>query len=170
MTTYQTLYNQALTSIKSVCVNVSNFASLPAQYKSGYSYIQTNARSNLKWTIKNPIVAVAAATVESDFRSLMQTYGIINILGNTVTPRGLFNFYSALANFCSSRICICSSQLATGKYIVYVSKTYSAVNKLPEGSVAYASDVNMICKDINSIIGSNAKSYYITYTTSVYGS
>lgn len=170
MTTYQTLYNQALTSIKSVCLNVSNFASLPAQYKSGYSYVQTNARSNLKWTIKNPISQVSASTVEADFRALMETYGITNILGNTVNPRGLFNFYSALANFCSSRICVCSSQLATGRYIVYVSKTYSAINKLPEGSVAYASDVNMICKDINSIIGSNAKSYFITYTTSVYGS
>lgn len=170
MATYQTLYNQALTSIKSVCLNVSNFASLPAQYKSGYSYVQTNARSNLKWTIKNPISQVAAATVEADFKALMQTYGITSILSNTVTPRGLFNFYSALANFCSSRICVCSSQLATGKYIVYVSKTYSTVTKLPEGSVAYASDVNTICNTINGIIGSNAKSYFVTYTTSVYGS
>lgn len=170
MATYRTLYNQALSSIKSICMNVSNFGALPSHYKPGYTYTQSNARAYLKWSISNPVNQVSTDTVDTDFSNLMNTYGITGILDNTVTPRGILNFYTALAVFCTARVCICSSQLNTNKYIVYDNSTsYSTYTKIPEGDLIYATDINTICGNINSIIGSNIKSKFIKYTTSIYG-
>lgn len=167
---YQELYDQALSTIKSLCINVSNYSALDAAFKSGYSKRYTTGRATLTETISNPIGQVATSTVDSDFSSWMTTCGITSYLNQTVEvdSRGLFNFYGALASFSTAKIRTIAGNAVTTQQVVYVpGTTPTAITKLPYTSrLMYAVDVSTYFTQINAIIVNNTKSYVVKYTYS----
>lgn len=124
-TTYGTLITQAKNLLKSTCNNVdSNFANIPAQYKSGYSATNVNNALTCVTTISsNAVVQVAGTTVESDFTTYMNNCGISAISSNTVTINGILTFLNCFSCFCQARCVIYSSQYTTTNIVVYKTGT-----------------------------------------------
>ena len=160
---YQDLYDIALASIKSICLNVSNWESVVAQFKSGYSRQQTNARAVLTISIVNPVNQVATSTVDSEFNAWMvSSCGVV--LSATVEPRGLFNFYVALASFVSAKVGVAGGQETTTQQIIYnASGTPQSYTKMAGENVAIATDMATCSTTINQIICSNTRAYNVQY-------
>lgn len=161
--TYQQLYDIALNSIKSTCLNISNYDSIPAEFKSGYSTKQTTKRAVLTITIVNPIGQVAPTTADSEFSAWIAQCGVN--LSAEIDPRGLLNFYVALASFCSAKVRVLGGQQSDTKQMVYIPNgvptTYTTI---PNGDLLVATDMDTCTTTINSIISNNTKSYAIQYT------
>lgn len=165
--TYRVLYNQALNTIKSACVNVSNYSALPSSFKSGYSESRSSGLETAYFRINNPVSSISTVTVDNDFNSIMTNYGISSRLDQTTTARGLINFYAALASLVQAKVCICQAR-NSGKYICYeTSHAPTTLPSIPEGNLIYATDTNTICNNIIQIIASNAKGRPITFSISI---
>lgn len=164
---YQDLYNTALSSIKSACLNVSNWGAVASQFKSGYSRVQTNARAHLTISVANPVSQVSSSTVDSQFNSWMVgSCGVI--LSATVEPRGLFNFYVALASFVTAKVQIAGGQETTTRQIVYNSgNNPQGYTKMSGENIAVATDMATCSTTINQIICSNTRAYNVRYNFSI---
>lgn len=161
--TYQQLYDIALNSIKSTCLNISNYNAIPAEFKSGYSTKQTTNRAVLTITIVNPIGQVASTTADSEFSAWIAQCGIN--LSAQIDPRGLLNFYVALASFCSAKVRVLGGQQSNTKQMVYIPDGAPVIyTTIPTGDLLVASDISTCTGTINSIISNNTKSYPIQYT------
>ena len=160
---YQDLYDIALASIKSICLNVSDWESVVAEFKSGYSRQQTNARAVLTISVANPVGQVATSTVDSEFNSWMvSSCGVV--LSATVEPRGLFNFYVALASFVSGKVQIAGGQESTTRQIIYnPDGTPQSYTKMAGENVAIATDMATCSTTINQIICSNTRARNVRY-------
>lgn len=155
--TYRTLYNQALNLIKSSCVNVSNYSSLPSSFKSGYSESRSSGLETAYFRIANPVSSISTTTVDNDFNSIMTNYGISSRLDQSITARGLINFYAALASLVQAKVCICQAR-NSGKYVCYETRhSFTTLPSIPEGDLIYATDTNTVCNNIIQIIANNAK-------------
>ena len=173
--TLSTIYNNALSQIKSQCMNISQYDSISSMMKSGATKTITskvtsgNYRSTttLKWTISNPISRIAEATVDSDFEKLMASYGVTAT--NSVPTAGkLFQFYCALAIFCQARVKIAASPLVDTKYVIYDrSSSYGTITPLVDNNVATAKDIATITTNIMKIVCANTKGYQVKYSESV---
>lgn len=165
--TYQELYNTALSTIKSVCLNVSNWGAVASQFKSGYSRVQSNARAHLTISIVNPVSQVSSSTVDSQFSSWMVNSCGVN-LSATVEPRGLFNFYVALASFVTAKVCIVGGQETTTRQIMYNSGINpQGYTRMSGENVAVATDMATCSTTINQIICSNTRAYNVRYNFSI---
>lgn len=168
--TYQELYNSALSRIKSMCLNVSNYGGLNSAFKAGYTRNYTTGRATLTARISNPIGQVSSSTVDNEFRNWMTTCGITSYLNKTVEvdSRGLFNFYGALASFATAKIRTIAGTAVTTQQVVYVTGTNpTSITRLPtDGRLMYANDVSTYFNQINSIITNNTKAYVVKYSYS----
>lgn len=165
---YQELYDQALNTIKQLCMNVSNYNRLDAAFKASYSKNYTTGRATLVETISNPIEQVDPSIVETDYTNWMTSCGITTYLDQTVEidSRGLFNFYGALASFSTAKIRTIAGNASTVQQVVYVTGTSPvSITQLPYMSrLMYAIDVSTYFTQINAIIINNTKSYVVKYT------
>lgn len=165
--TYQELYNTALSTIKSVCLNVSNWGAVASQFKPGYSRVESNARAHLTISIVNPVSEVSSSTVDSQFSSWMVNSCGVN-LSATVEPRGLFNFYVALASFVTAKVCIVGGQETTTRQIMYNSGINpQGYTRMSGENVAVATDMATCSTTINQIICSNTRAYNVQYNFSI---
>lgn len=177
--TYQQLYDQAIQAVVNSCYNISKWNSLPSQFKSGYSQSMSFTGSypnesgvQVSWRlmtatfrISNPIQQFSQDTVESDFQSVLNYYGISPRLTEVPSSNGLIEFFQAFAVFCSARVNICASQFNSTRYTVYDrSAPYEYAAALSEGNLATASDADTITSACIKIIGSTAKEAWIRYT------
>ena len=168
MATYNTVYNEALAYIQSVCTNVSNFGSLPAQFKSGYTYTESadtthkNNKATVTYTISNPISEVTADTVAAEYASVMTSFGI-TASTSLESKESLLNFYRALAHFCAKNVRFCGSQLVSGKYVVYVpGAAASAVTKLANSDKITAQGGNAVLTIIDDMVAVG-RPYFVRY-------
>ena len=169
MTTYRELYDTALTEIKSVCQNVSNYGNVPQHVKTGY----TNAVATTGWDpsggahkkrvtarfrIKNPIPQVSASVVEDQFNNYMTECGFKSILGSTTTPRGELLFMMAVVEFVTAKI-----YTAQGRG----SSKVACYNKDTTPTVVYYNNEPIIKKqdtNINDAILKNTAQVKVNYT------
>lgn len=178
--TYQTLYDQTLGQIKSACLNVSDFASLPYAYKSDYSeltehpitYQDDNGKTytlntqTVKVTPKNPISQIATSVVDTDFKTFMNAcgFGTTTALSSNTTARGCVSFYNAVASFIQKNVCFVQGR-NKDKCIVYVRNYTSGSTGITANTgalIAYddATEVNSI---ISNIITNTARTVTMTY-------
>lgn len=183
--TYKQLRDILVDNVKRVCLNVSNYSSIPASLKSGAvlnssTYTGTGGEESkywkkmyVKWTISNPISNVAGSVVETDFDSLLSTYGIQDYINDNITPRGVFEFFCVASIFCSARVKVAATNLASSsstsnKYIIYDRSTaYATVAQYSQGDVAIATDINTLTTELIKIISTSAKGYQVKYTESL---
>ena len=166
MATYKTLYDDALSRLTSLCKNVSDYANLPAQFKSGYTYEQRagSTRMYMVYTIQNPIAQADATAITNAFQTVMQQCGVYGVLNNEITPKGLLNFYNALSLFCRHHVRICSSQLVSTNYVVFIPGTVEYNIKLSEGNIIQANDILLVNHIVDDIIKSSCKPYCVRYS------
>lgn len=177
--TYQTLYNQTLEQIKLVCLNVSDFASLPSAYKSDYSELTehpityqydgktyTLNTQTIKVTPKNPISQIATSVVDTDFKTFMNAcgFGTTTALSAITTARGCVSFYNAVASFIQKNVCYVQGR-NKDKCIVYVRNYTSGSTDITANTgalIAYddATEVNNI---LSNIITNTARTVTMTY-------
>ena len=169
---YRDLYNTALSQITAACKNVSNFASLPAMYKAGYTHnvpISTNSKYPFKvvYTIQNPISEVASSTVSTAFDASMDSHGIKAKLDQTVTTEGLIQFYKALASFCTANVKVCGCPLEKDRHIVYVAGTEGPSSSTTGSNDITSGGLDVVSKTIPTILAANMKNYFVRYTVTM---
>lgn len=168
MTTYSDLYNKALSEIKAICENVSNFSNVPSTVKSGYTRTASATGSDpsngnhtktitARFRVSNPIPQVSASTVESQFESYINSCGYKNVLKNTTTPRGEILFATAVTEFVTAKICTVQGSNSS-KVCVYNQNTSPTI-------VSYSSDTDITTTDtnINSSILKNTSQIKVNY-------
>lgn len=163
---FQEVYDTALSKIKSVCVNVSNYSRLDSAFKSGYTYSQTEVSVRLNVSIINPISQVSTTTVDNEFRSWMQTCGVTNYLNDEVNASGLMNFYLALSSFCTARVKTAAGQMTSNKQVVYYNNGQPiAIQQIQNGeNIMYATNTEIVASTIGTIISRNTKAYVVNYS------
>lgn len=174
MITYQALYNQVVPAINNTCVNVVNYWSLPGEMRPGYQNTFYTNRACSTWTIRNPIYQVDTNTVSDDFLHYIRNIRGIDLNAN-VNPRGLMNFYSAVACFCEVRVRVASAQVMNshyGRYRVYCRdggySNFTTIDPNNDTNLIIASDINTISYNINQIISQNNRAYYVRYSTNLW--
>lgn len=159
MTTYRELYNNALSKIKSVCKNVSNYGSLPSQMKSGYSQGVTSTqggnypqRPYAYLKISNVVPQVTTDTVDSQFSTHISNCGFSSILDTNTTARGEVLFMRAVGEFCAAKIYTAQSR-NSGRFVCYnpdSTPTVSAYNSTLNISTADANILDVISKNAST--------------------
>ncbi len=165
--TYQTLFDTFFNQLKTLCWNVSNFTGLPAQFKTGYTTTQTSGLATFTWKISNPITQVTEDQLKTDVTQFFKDTRKID-LSATVTPRGLMNFYGAIACYCSSRIKAVGSLFNNnGSYVCAIlNETIPTYTSIPDGIECVASDIQTLTTTINQIMGGSIRGYALKYTIS----
>lgn len=179
MTTYRDLYNTALTEIKSVCQNVSNYGNVPRSVKTGYTLTKSvtgrdltyggehwtdEGKSHLKrisagFSIKNPITQVSESIVDEQFEDYMDSCGFKPlILDSTTTPRGELLFMMAVAEFVTAKIYTVQGQ-GSSKLPCYNTTTTPTVVYYNNEPIIKKEDTN-----INDAILKNTAQVKVNYT------
>jgi len=183
--TYQQLMTAAINKISAVCLNVSNFAGIPAAYKSGYTHTTTQKGGGtrqitmtLTATLSSGAISQVTSSVVSDqLNAFFNERGITAKASKAITDRGLANFYNNLAAFCYARIFVYSSQETTTNVIAYYSGsvTYPAVTNIDESSalpedikqlkmIVANQDVTLALQLLGSYITAKARGKVTKYT------
>lgn len=167
--TYNDLFEQALSAITSACTNVSNYGSISSHFKSGYSRNVTNAKATCRVSIINPVSSVSSSTVRSQLQSHLTNKGVaLNDTVNISDATGLINFYTALASFCSAKVCTAASSETTNRYVIYNSSgSPTDYTRIDPRDVVRANDNITTSQTINQIISSNKKAYLVRYNISL---
>lgn len=177
--TYQTLYDQTLSQIKSACLNVSNYTLLPSAYKSGYSEITehpitfvygntTHTLNTQKVTVtpKNPISQIATSVVNTDFKTFMNAcgFGTTIPLSSETTARGCVSFYNAVASFVQKNVCYVQGR-NKDKCIVYVRNYTSGSTGITAnvGALIVSDDITNVNNVLSNIITNTARTVSMTY-------
>ncbi len=169
--TYQTLYDQVLTQIKSACQNVSNYSQIPAAYKSGYREIIDSTGSPIRktaiLTISTPISQVGTSAVESDFKAYMNAsgFGTTVSLSSVADARGKMYFFQAVAGFINKNVCFVQGRNQT-KCIVYMRyyTSGSTGTSVKNGTLIVGDDVNNLNNVLSNIISNNARKCTMNYS------
>lgn len=162
--TYQELYNIALSAVLNVCNNFSDNNTIPSEFTGSYSTTQTTNRARLTIALTTPVPSVSRDTAQNEFSQWMTSH--ITNLGAEVEPRGLFNFYCALASFCAAKIRVVAGQVTTQMRMMYYSagnpESYPAISGMD--NIVYATDIQTCTSNINLIISSNTRSFAVAYS------
>ena len=170
--TYGSLITQARNLIKSTCNNVdSNYSSIPAQYKSGWTQQTDNNALHVTASLSsNAVSQVAGSTVETDFNNFMNTCGISAISGNIITINGVLTFLNCLSSFCQARCVVYTSQYTTTNIIVYKTGTVTYPTVSYNGSnteIITALDTNNMVDVLGLCMQNNMKCEATRYSRSV---
>lgn len=136
--TYSTMIDQVKQWIKTNCINIANFGSLPACFKSGQTAASGSCTStghadyyNSTYTVKvssNAVAQVAASTVDTQMTNFWTDYcGNININLN-ITPTNYLAFIEDMTSFCSARVYIACSEFSQNRYLIYNDGAATYVN------------------------------------------
>lgn len=184
MATYQSLYNSALATVKSKCANYgTNFGSLLASFKQGYYFDKASAAGTdgfnrtvyLRFYIANPVIQVNETVINNAFSQTMARYNIRgDVMSKTATGRGLFNFYLAVADFCSTKLAMATNIASSATPIIFVNvdsqpaATITPYEEIVRGAKeVVASDVIAVTKFTTTVINSVNATYPITYTSAL---
>lgn len=139
--TYRTLSDLVKNYAKATCINITNFAGLPACYKAGYSWEVGSGGEGAgrMSSIANPIVQVAASTVDTDMTNFLNNIGVpASALDYPIDNANLDNFILDLIVFVSTKIGFAVSQSgnaasSASKYVVYMNNNgldYTNIRKV----------------------------------------
>lgn len=177
--TYNTIINTVATWVDNNAYNLSRFSSLPAAFKSGYSYtinIPKTQGGNDTYqptctvTNSNYFTQTNTSTVISQLQQFFNARGVTNLNANVPTSEFL-NFINNLVSFWSTKLVFTVSQFASGQYLIYqpnnttynsiVQMTTNEANKLIE-----ASDMMKMFDMLFNIISQNIRSVPIKHNFS----
>lgn len=169
-TTYRVISDAVIANIKSRCVNIRNYGSIPAELRPGYRWDQANARARFKWEI-NPNTAVQQETdenLENSYYTFMNERGVS--LDEKVTSSGLLNYFVALSIWCASHMVIVSSQLRHDRIICFRNGNtdLSIPANLNKDWLIHATDVNSLIQVATQITSNNIKNYFVRYWEQLY--
>lgn len=180
--TYQELVNIVKNWIKSNCINITNYGSISAAAKPGYSYTVANVysyqsavmaggRGNpvshyvahnevTKATLTSPVVQATTAQVDSDMTAFLTKIGANSYLTTRVSEVNFYNFITDMVSFCCSKVCFLVSQSGNAnntslRYLVYnpSQATYnSTVNITSSSSVNAVITASSTLQMVNSLI------------------
>ena len=155
--TYGVLIDQVKTWIKSNCINISAYGTLPACFKSGYSNVvaQSGNYTCTVVTIGDTVSEVLSSVVDSDMLSFWANYCGNLSVGLQVAPTNYIAFIQDMICFCSERVYIAASQFSQTNYLVYSSgeKSYSSHKVLSSTQQSY----KLIMVDDVAYLNDNSK-------------
>lgn len=122
--TYNTVITQVKNWIKTNCINIRNFASLPSCFKAGYTITSqfagtNNAIMTYQVTISKYISAATTANVDNDMNSFINRISLASKLNNNIASSELISFVNDLMSFCSTKVAFTVSQYSSNRYIIY---------------------------------------------------
>lgn len=184
-------YNSIVTIVKNYakqnCKNISNFASIPAYYKAGYTYTVGNITANFideggNFTINNPITAVSKSTVDTDMTTFLNKVGVpSNALNYPIDDLNLNNFMLNMIVFCSSKMFFAVSRpnnnASTERILVYYTggtfdytktKTIKPVSTGNQNYTYSLSDIQDTLNKFFSALKSTIRVVPLTFTFSCY--
>lgn len=165
-TTYRVISNKVLENIKSRCVNIRNYSSIPSELKPNYQWDQRRSRGRFRWKIDSTTVITQETdeNLESNYNQFMTEYGVK--LDEKVTTNGLLHFFTALSIWCASHVIICSSQLKNDRIICFRggNTDLSTPTPINKNLLIRATDVLTLIQIANEITSNNIKNYFIRYT------
>lgn len=122
--TYQELVDTFKNVIKTNCINITNFASIQACFKSGWTQtLQLNYQNPISYQyiklISNFIQQATAADVDNDMSSFLNSIGVTNLTKN-ISEHDYLDFINNLVSFCCTKCNFSVSQYAQNtKYLIY---------------------------------------------------
>lgn len=173
--TYQTLVDVIKTAIKSNCINIYNYAGIPASYKAGYTNkvlyagSGTASLSYYTCTIKsNDIKSVTSSTVDTDMTAFLSSCGLTNLAQN-IPASEFLDFIKDMVVFCSTKLVMVGSQLSTAKYLCYDTSNTTYNNKFAlDTNQAYkimeATDITTLLSNIITLTRQTIRNKTCQYT------
>lgn len=160
--------------INTNCTNITNFAGIPACFKSGYSNKAQFAGSGASLCYRtitisgNAVPQVATSTVISEITSFMSARGIAN-LAATIPASEFLDFLKDMISFVCTKCTWTASQHDSHKYLVYWSGNGTFNNLFPLNDtqtkkLAIATDIVNLSENFINIVRENMRNKVIKYT------
>ena len=188
--TYNTIIEQVKSWIINNCVNVSNYANLPACFKQGFSqsfyppHTWTDigrGLANYRGCLFTPtttahidryIPSVSSSTVTNDLNTFINSISIVK--QNNIAAEDFINFINNIFSFCSTKVGYTSSFLNESTYIVYntYANTYvykEIVKGVNTDKIITSKDATDLVNLLFSVMKANLRSIPCTYTFSFNG-
>lgn len=178
--TYNTIITNIKNTIKSNCVNISNFAGIPAAFKSGYSNKITISGGNTAATCYctvtsngNYVTQATTSDVDTDMTNFCNTIGLTPYLSQNVKDTEFVKFMNDIIAFCAAKLAFATSVYNTNRYLIYNKNqtTYGTTYTINEGSADkqvvttdVTSAINKLMTDINKVIREIPVSYALNYS------
>lgn len=178
--TYNTIISLVLSYISTNCANISSYNNIPACFKSGYSLTENIPHTGGNYnpiavtTITNtPVQQVLIATVESEMTSFLNSIGLTSDkLNNQLAGEEFYDFINDISSFCTTKLCIVSSQYSADKYLIYnpFNTSYSSLQQISgtqASKLITVTDANEILNCLITIIQENMKYVACQYSITV---
>lgn len=171
--TYENIVNVVKNWVKTNCTNITNFAGIPAVFKSGYTttvQYAGDATSPSKYTTAisgNAVASVASSTVDTDMTNFLISVGVSNI-SSKIPDAEFLDFMKNMVVFCSTKISYVTSQYSTNKYLIY-DTTHTTYNYNVEISdeaqkrLVYAQDVLDLLTSVITVTKQNMRNRSCIY-------
>lgn len=169
--TYRKITDMVLGFILGYCKNINNTNNLPAEFKSGYIYDRridsgdTSGRT-IRYTINNPISAIASSTIQSQFNSFLSSVGITNKLDSNITDDDFLSLVDDMVSFCCSKIRFAESPLNKTIIPVYIDGTILNTKAMIDtnSKIIYAQDVSHLLTILKNVVKHNSRYFSVKYT------
>ena len=174
--TFQKLAIDTVASwISTNCTNISNYAGIPAAFKSGYSDVVTYAGTGTAAVSKhtatiaaNAVPQVTSATVTSEMTSFLSARGITDLTKN-IPQSEFLDFVKDMISFACTKCTWTTSQFNTNKYLIYWSGNttfynYYALTDTATTKVSAANDVVELSKSVIDIVRQNIRNKAVKYS------
>lgn len=186
--TYQEIIDKVKTYAKTNCQNISNYNSIPAQYKAGFAFVVGSRVANYineggNLTINNPVVSVDIGTVDTDMSTFLNNLGLSGaLLEYPIDDLNFNNFLLDMLIFLATKTCFAMSRpnnsASSEKIFVYNPSSvfdYSQTKTImpsPEGSgqtYTYdSSDLQDILNKLITNLMSSIRVVPLTFTFTCY--
>ena len=175
--TYKQLVQNTLNGILAAIQNKDSYSSsVPANYKSGWSYadVWTNHTTTYATRSSSVIGVVSTATITNDFNQFLLDRGINSNDETLVTTKGILNFYNNVSAWVAARLTVVqgsisgmgSTTASTAKCLFYNNNS-SITPKTPtlkvNTSTITNSDITSSLTDLNSTLCAVVRSNTILY-------
>lgn len=173
--TYNTIINEVKNWIKTNCINISNYNSLPACFKPGYNTktdiggINSEYPASLYCKILNSVPQATTADVDTDFNNFISSIGLTNI-NTKCSANNYLAFMNDIVIFLSDHLIFTTSQFSTNKYLIYRKNSSYAKRYILEEEAELrlitAEDIVSILDTVVNITKLNIRSLACTYSFS----
>lgn len=173
--TYNTIITEIKNWIKINCINISNYNSLPACFKPGYSTKTDIGGANSQYPaslyckIITSVPRAAATDVDIDFNEFISSINLTNINTNC-SANNYLAFMNNIVIFLSDHLIFTTSQFSANKYLIYRKNSSYAkrylLNEEAELRLITAEDFKDIIDTVVNITKLNIRSLACTYSFS----
>lgn len=171
---YETIVNQVKNWLKSNCVNITNYASIEAQFKPSYTqnmnkWTHGSTIHTSKVTITKSVPSASSSNVDNDMKAFCNTYKISDKLQKYVSEDEFYEFIQNMISFMCTHCRVACSQLVQNKeYIVYIPSVtdYSEVFDITsdeQQNIINATDVLSLMTTMFTVVHRSLRCHNCTY-------